>query len=180
MTVPGDIGILFVAGFGPVVRDPAKAVAFYGGAIGLKLSAPENAPDYFHAENLEGVKHFAMWPLASAAESCFGTNTWPDDVPVPQAWIEFDVADIARATAALEAKGYRLLVASREEPWGQTVTRLLDPDGLLVGLTVTPWMRGWNGLLALHTGRTWFEARSHATEHLTMAIVFELQPNLPS
>ncbi|PLP37801.1 glyoxalase, partial [Klebsiella variicola] len=26
-------------------------------------------------------------------------------------------------------------------PWGQTVTRLLSPEGLLAGLTVTPWLR---------------------------------------
>ena len=28
-----------------------------------------------------------------------------------------------------------------KEPWGQTVTRFLSPEGLLVGLTVTPSMR---------------------------------------
>jgi hypothetical protein len=29
----------------------------------------------------------------------------------------------------------------KKEPWGQTVTRLLSPEGLLVGLTYTPSMR---------------------------------------
>lgn len=140
---PGpDVDVLFVAGFGPIVRDPEASRGFYGDGLGLKLAAPDNAPDYFHAETLDGVKHFAMWPLASAAESCFGKSEWPDDVPTPQAWIEFDVADIERATGALLAKGHRLLVAARKEPWGQTVTRLLSPEGLLVGVTVTPWLRG--------------------------------------
>ena len=37
--------------------------------------------------------------------------------------------------------GYQLLVDTRKEPWGQTVTRLLSPEGLLVGITHTPWMR---------------------------------------
>ena len=60
---------------------------------------------------------------------------------MPQAWIEFDVADIAAATMELESKGFRLLVANREEPWGQAVTRLLGPEGLLVGITRTPWLR---------------------------------------
>ena len=41
----------------------------------------------------------------------------------------------------MESRGYRLLVSNRTEPWGQVVSRLLSPEGLLVGLTMTPWMR---------------------------------------
>ena len=68
-------------------------------------------------------------------------RAWPADVPEPHSWLEFDVEDVATATAALKALGYRLLVEARKEPWGQTVTRLLSPEGILVGLTFTPWMR---------------------------------------
>ncbi|VFS55293.1 Uncharacterised protein [Raoultella planticola] len=74
-----------------------------------------------------------LWPLAQAATSCFGSEEWPADLPVPQAWIEFEVRDIQVATDVLIAKGYRLLIANREEPWGQTVSRLLSPEGLLTG-----------------------------------------------
>lgn len=49
--------------------------------------------------------------------------------------------DIQAASDVLMAKGYRLLIANREEPWGQTVTRLLSPEGLLTGVTITPWLR---------------------------------------
>ena len=56
--------------------------------------------------------------------------------------MEFDVADMAKATQTLLDQGYQLLVANRLEPWGQSVTRLLSPEGLLVGVTLTPWMRG--------------------------------------
>ena len=80
-------------------------------------------------------------PLWHAAESCFGNKVWPSDIPVPQAWIEFDVEDVEKATAELEARGFRMLIRSRTEPWGQTVTSLLSPEGLLVGITFTPWMR---------------------------------------
>jgi hypothetical protein len=31
-----------------------------------------------------------------------------------------------------------MLVKNKKEPWGQTVSRFLDSDGLLVGLTFTP------------------------------------------
>ena len=52
-----------------------------------------------------------------------------------------DVEDVEVATGELEAAGYKLLVRNRTEPWGQTVTRLISPEGLLVGVTMTPWMR---------------------------------------
>lgn len=68
---------------------------------------------------LGGVKHFALWPLAQAARSCFDADSWPDYLPVPQAWIEFEVRDIDSATDALKARGYRLLVDNRIEPWGK-------------------------------------------------------------
>jgi hypothetical protein len=64
---------------------------------------------------------------------------------VPQAWLEFDVDDVAAASAELQARGYRLLITDRLEPWGQTVTRLLGPEGLLVGITLTPLLREGDG-----------------------------------
>ncbi|MGH2449373.1 MAG: VOC family protein, partial [Chloroflexota bacterium] len=86
-------------------------------------------------------KHFALWPLSAAAESCFGAQHWPEDVPVPQAWIEFEVEDVGQATRELQAHGHRILADKRVEPWGQTVSRFLSPEGLLVGVTYTPEMR---------------------------------------
>ena len=89
---------------------------------------------------LDGVKHFALWPLAQAAQSCFGDDRWPADLAVPQAWIEFDVADMAAATRA----GRSRLSAVGRQPRravGQSVTRLLSPEGLLVGVTYTPRLR---------------------------------------
>ena len=34
-----------------------------------------------------------------------------------------------------------LLHGARTEPWGQTVARLLSPEGLMVGVSYAPWMR---------------------------------------
>ncbi len=130
--------ILFVAGFGPVTRDPKASAPFYMDKLGLTF---EQNGDYYHTEALEGVKHFAVWPLAQAAESCFGSSIWPNELTIPQAWIEFDVDDVEAATRELAGKGYQLLVSARKEPWGQIVTRLLSPEGVLVGITYTPWMR---------------------------------------
>jgi hypothetical protein len=129
---------LFIAGFGPIVSDPTASRALYRDLLAIPFEETEG---YLHTNALDGAKSFGLWPLEHAARSCFGTPEWPRSVPVPQAWIEFDVANVAAATKAFEARGYRPLVAARTEPWGQTVTRLLGPEGLLVGLTYTPWMR---------------------------------------
>jgi predicted enzyme related to lactoylglutathione lyase len=139
MKTPKNIEVLFVAGFGPIARDPAASRKFYSEALALQFK--EDANGYLHTGALDGVKHFALWPLTQAAESCFGKDQWPGDLPVPQAWIEFDVENIEKATAELKSQGYKLLVAMRKEPWGQVVTRLLGPEGLLVGITHTPAMR---------------------------------------
>ena len=139
MKMPKHIDVLFVAGFGPIVFDAAASRKFYCDALGIQFN--EDANGYLYTGELNGAKHFALWPLTQAAESCFGTDQWPGNLPVPQAWMEFDVANIEEATAELESRGFKLLVANRKEPWGQVVTRLLGPEGLLVGITHTPSMR---------------------------------------
>jgi catechol 2,3-dioxygenase-like lactoylglutathione lyase family enzyme len=132
--------VVFVAGFGPLVKAPAASNAFYLDALGLPLEQQAGG-GYYHGEKLDGVRHFALWPLSEAAQSCFGADAWPANVAEPHSWLEFDVEDVGTATAALKARGYSLLVEARKEPWGQTVTRLLSPEGILVGLTFTPWLR---------------------------------------
>jgi catechol 2,3-dioxygenase-like lactoylglutathione lyase family enzyme len=139
--MPTEIEVLFVVGFGPIVRDVDANLALFRDTLGLPVSAGSEEPDYFTTSKLEGVKNFGMWPLYKAAMSCFGQPEWPTDLPAPNAWIEFDVADIEAASRTMKAKGYRLLVEAQREPWGQIVTRLLSPDGVLVGVTLTPSMR---------------------------------------
>ncbi len=133
-----NIDVLFVAGFGPIIQDNEVSRELYVETLGLPLEGS----DYLNTNKVEGVKEFALWPLAQAAQSCFGKDKWPENTPVPQAWLEFDVADIKAATKELEAQGYKLLVSARTEPWGQTVTRFLSPEGILIGLSHTPWLRG--------------------------------------
>ena len=131
--------VLFIAGFGPIVRDAAASRKLYADDLGLAFKAETGG--YLHTEALQGAKTFALWPLAQAAQSCFGKAAWPHDISVPQAWLEFEVDSVASATEALERCGHRILVRNRKEPWGQTVSRLLSPEGLLVGVTFTPAMR---------------------------------------
>ena len=134
--------ILFIAGFGPIVPDAAASRKLYGESLGISFK--EETGSYLHTESLDGAKTFAFWPLPQAAQSCFGRDTWPDDIPVPQAWLEFDVDDVEKATAELESRGYRMLIKNQQEPWGQIVSRLLSPEGLLIGITFTPAFRQQN------------------------------------
>ena len=135
----GDIKILFIAGFGPIVRDAASSRKLYQQELGIAFK--EEGGGYLHTEGLKGANSFALWPLAHAAESCFGKDSWPEQIPVPQAWLEFDVDDVVKATAELEACGYRMFVKNKKEPWGQVVSRFLSPEGLLIGVTFTPFLR---------------------------------------
>jgi hypothetical protein len=81
-----NINVLFIAGFGPIVREAAESRKLYGQTFGIPFK--EEKGGYLHTESLEGAKSFALWPLSEAAESCYGKDSWPRDVPVPQAWIE--------------------------------------------------------------------------------------------
>lgn len=128
--------VQFVASFAPIVRDADAAHAFYRDALGLSFEGADG--DYVFTHKLDGTKHFGLWPLSEAATACFGTTEWPSDIPVPQASIEFEVADVAAAANELKAKGYRLIHDARTEPWAQVTARLLSPEGLLVAVCYTP------------------------------------------
>ena len=140
-TLLPEIDVLFVAGFGPIVTDQTASARLYRDLLRLPLESIEGYDGYLHTARLDGVKHFALWPLDKAAQSCFGKSEWPKELPVPQSWLEVDVADIEKATRALEQAGYRLLVRMQQEPWGQTVTRFLGPEGMLLAVTHTPFLR---------------------------------------
>jgi hypothetical protein len=99
--------------------------------------------EYYSSENIAGSKHFGVWPLAQAAQACFGTSEWPADRTIPQASIEFEVADEAAVSAAgkeLEERGFPLLHPARIEPWGQTIVRTLSEEGLIIGVSHAPWL----------------------------------------
>jgi catechol 2,3-dioxygenase-like lactoylglutathione lyase family enzyme len=132
------MNVLFISSFAPIVTDRAATKKLYVDTFGLDL---EDADGYLHSEKVEGVKHFGLWPIEQAAQACFGTDEWPKDIQQPQASVEFEVEDVADAAKELEGRGYQLLHGARTEPWGQTVARLLSPEGLIVGVSYAPWMR---------------------------------------
>lgn len=133
------MNVEFVASFSPIVDDISGARSFYGDTLGINFEGGDE--DYAFTERLDGVKHLGLWPLSAVAEACFGASSWPEELSVPQASIEFEVADVAAAVDELQESGHRLLHGLRTEPWGQTVARLLSSDGLLVAVCHTPHLR---------------------------------------
>ncbi|MGH3150376.1 MAG: VOC family protein [Streptosporangiaceae bacterium] len=131
--------ILFVTSVAVIAADPPQSRKLFMGALGLPLEG--DGDGYYSSGNVAGTKHFGVWPLTEAAQACFGTPQWPAGRMIPQASIEFEVADaqaVASAGSELEQAGYELLHPARTEPWGQTVARLLTADGLIVGISYAP------------------------------------------
>jgi catechol 2,3-dioxygenase-like lactoylglutathione lyase family enzyme len=136
------VDVRFIASFSVVSAHPAEDTRLFRDDLGLPLEPPSTVDDsgYVFSEGIPGAKHFGVWPLSEAAQSCFGRETWPETHPVPQASVEFEVDDVEAAARELEAKGYRLLHPTRTEPWQQVIARLQTPDGLIVGVCFTPWL----------------------------------------
>jgi catechol 2,3-dioxygenase-like lactoylglutathione lyase family enzyme len=130
------MNVRFVTSIAPIVRDAEASRSFYSDALGLSFEGQDG--DYVFTHELDGTKHFGLWPLSEAANACFGSSEWPAEIPTPQASIEFEVSDVASAAAELAAKGHRLIHGARTEPWGQITARLLSPEGLLVAVCYSP------------------------------------------
>ncbi len=133
------MNISMVATVAVITATPSRSRELFVETMGLPLEGEGDG--YYSSGSIPGCTHFGVWPLSEAAESCFGTREWPADLMVPQASIEFEVEDphaVATAGAELQAAGFELLHPTRTEPWGQTVTRLLTQDGLIVGVSYIP------------------------------------------
>jgi catechol 2,3-dioxygenase-like lactoylglutathione lyase family enzyme len=134
--------VQFITSVATVTAEPERSRGLYVDALGLPLDHAEG-DDYYHSEQIGGSKHFGVWPLAQAAQACFGVPDWPAEHPVPQASIEFELADpdaVSSAAEELISRGFPLLHGAHTEPWGQTVARLLSPEGLIIGLSYAPSM----------------------------------------
>src|SRR5690349_14573253 len=121
--------IEFIASVGLITADPPADRRLFVETLGLPL---DGVGDYIYSGEIEGSKHFGLWPLKEAAQACFGTDAWPGELTVPQVSVEFEVASpdaVRDAGTELEEHGYELLHPAREEPWGQTVARWLSRDG---------------------------------------------------
>jgi catechol 2,3-dioxygenase-like lactoylglutathione lyase family enzyme len=136
--------IEFIASTAVITDDPARSRKLYVDALGLPLDHGEG-DEYYHSDGIAGSRHFGVWPLQQAAQACFGTDDWPSNRRIPQASIEFELADADAVSAAakeLAAQGFEMLHDARTEPWGQTVCRFLSDEGLVIGMSFAPWTHG--------------------------------------
>jgi hypothetical protein len=134
--------IEFIASVGLITTNPPASRKLFVDTLRLPL---EGSGDYIFSEEIEGSKHFGLWPLKDAAQACFGSDEWPGDLTVPQVSIEFEVARaeaVREAAAELEQRGYEQLHPAREEPWGQTVARWLSSEGAILGISYAPQLHG--------------------------------------
>lgn len=131
--------VVAIAGFAAISKNPQPSKTLYRDVLKLPLKEQD---DYLSVDRFDGAHHFGVWPLRMAAQSCFGSDEWPADLPEPQATIEFELSDVESVHAAVEemkAGGQEFVHEARMEPWGQTVARFMSPEGLLVGLSYAPW-----------------------------------------
>ena len=135
----------FIASAAIISPHPAESRKLFVDALGLPLEQAGPDAEYYYSDKIDGSRHFGVWPLAEAAESCFGSSEWPSDRVVPQVSIEFEVAteaEVSAAAAELESRGYQLVHAARAEPWGQIVARLQTSEGAIVGISYVPQLHG--------------------------------------
>ena len=137
--------ILHLSSVALISADGQKTRELFTRTFGLPLHGQEPGDEYVFTDKLAGSKHFGIWPLAQAAQACFGTPEWPKGRPVPQVSLELEVkseAAVAEAERELRAQGHELLHPTRTEPWGQTVCRLLSAEGAIIGVSYAPWQHG--------------------------------------
>lgn len=105
--------ITSIAGFAVITQNAQQSAKLYKDDLGLPLQGED---EYLAMDRFPGTNHFGIWPLHLAAESCFGTGDWPDDVPVPSSTIEYELASVSALTSAvieMEAKGYTFVHGAR-------------------------------------------------------------------
>jgi catechol 2,3-dioxygenase-like lactoylglutathione lyase family enzyme len=129
-----------------ITADGPASRALYIDALGLPLNQLDG--DYFASGDIRGCNHFGVWPIEQAAEACFGTRKWPEDIARPQLSLEFELTTataVDDAVHELSSRGYEMLHSAKVEPWGQTVARLLTPEGVVVGLSYAPSLHNTKG-----------------------------------
>ena len=109
--------VQFITSVAVITPNPADSRRLYLDALGLPLTV--EADGYLHSEDIDGSKSFGVWPLAKAAQACFGTPDWPVDRPVPQVSIEFEVTDVDAVQIAadnLKERGSRCCTRPAPSP----------------------------------------------------------------
>jgi uncharacterized glyoxalase superfamily protein PhnB len=112
------------------VADVEAAIAFYERAFGFSRRFIADDGTYGELESGETTLSFASHDLASGFLPSYRRN----DPAEPPAGIEigFVTDDVPAAWDAALAAGATAVSAPQTKPWGQTVSYVRDPEGMLV------------------------------------------------
>lgn len=116
------------------VKDIARSKAFYAGLLNQKVTM-----DFGRCVAFEGG--LAIWQEEYAWEVVFGKKL-PRAIPQKNIKTEvaFEIEDIDLLWRKLSAAGVNVAHPVREQPWGQRVARVYDPDGHLVEFGEPMWV----------------------------------------
>lgn len=112
-----------------IVEDVTRAVAFYTGALGLRLA--HDAGSYAQLDT--GPTRIGLYQRTAMSETLGRTLQHPDP-DRPGFELGFKVGDCDRAYAQLLRGGAEPAAPPTDRPWGQRTAYVLDPDGYLVEL----------------------------------------------
>ena len=108
------------------VRSIAASRQFYEGLLGQEV-----AMDF--GPNVGFVGGFAIWQVDHAHQTVFGRDAEAKD-PLGRHNCElyFETTDLDAIASGLAESGVTMVHPLREQPWGQRVLRVADPDGHIV------------------------------------------------
>jgi catechol 2,3-dioxygenase-like lactoylglutathione lyase family enzyme len=107
------------------VRDIQASRRFYEGLLGQKVQM-----DFGVNVGFEGG--LAIWQTDHVLPLVFGRPARPDSGGDPRFELYFETVDLDAAWDRLMSAGVTAVHAPREQPYGQRVARVLDPDGHLI------------------------------------------------
>ncbi|MGL4324560.1 MAG: VOC family protein [Beijerinckiaceae bacterium] len=110
------------------VADVRATVAFYERAFGLGVTMLHEAGDFAMMGTGETALSFCSHGLLRQ----LGKDPAPADPARPVFEIAFETDDVAGSLARAVQAGATLITPVREEPWGQTISYVADPDGFLI------------------------------------------------
>lgn len=121
------------------VKDVRASVKFYSEVFALKTKTIQEMPGFTWAELDTGSTTLGLSSL-SETKLLFPGGVTPNDPARPPSVIQvsFAVADVQAAYDRGLKAGARGLAAPKKQPWGQTIARLRDPDGVLISIVDQP------------------------------------------
>ncbi|MDZ8054737.1 MAG: VOC family protein [Aulosira sp. ZfuVER01] len=117
------------------VDDVVKTVEFYEKAFGLVRRTIRDQNQFVWAEMETGNTTLAF-SSTNEAQALFPGGFYPNDpIQLPSLiQISFITPDVATAYMRALGAGAKTLDAPKRQPWGQTIARVRDINGVLVSL----------------------------------------------